>query len=174
MNETIFLRVGTASGLRRRAMRWCTQPSRVRRHQRKPSRSSAKPAGRQRHAAPGGQHDGLLCSRRWKEYRRHLRRRSELITDFQRLLRKSVGRGRRRVHHFAGQRDRLVTVAAMEEEMLLVTHPRIRWPGSSGCRPIWPSGRSCFEAVSNSRRVVDNFFLKGIDPHVMETGTWKS
>jgi DNA-binding transcriptional LysR family regulator len=67
----------------------------------------------------------------------------------------------------------LVTVPAMEEEMLLVTHPSHPLARK---RRIVPQDLAqqpfvLFEAVSNSRRIVDSFFAKeGIEPRiVMET-----
>ena len=67
----------------------------------------------------------------------------------------------------------LVTVPAMEEEMLLVAHPSHPLAKK---RRIVPQDLAqqpfvLFEAVSNSRRVVDGFFAKeGIEPRiVMET-----
>jgi DNA-binding transcriptional LysR family regulator len=67
----------------------------------------------------------------------------------------------------------LVTVPAMDEEMLLVAHPSHPLAEK---RRILPQDLAqqpfvLFEAASNSRRVVDGFFLKeGIEPRiVMET-----
>ena len=67
----------------------------------------------------------------------------------------------------------LVTVPAMEEEMLLVAHPSHPLAKK---RRIVPQDLAqqpfvLFEAVSNSRRVLDSFFAKtGIEPRiVMET-----
>jgi DNA-binding transcriptional LysR family regulator len=67
----------------------------------------------------------------------------------------------------------LITVPAMEEEMLLVAHPshplarkRRILPADLVQQPF-----VLFEAASNSRRIVDGFFVKeGIEPRiVMET-----
>src|SRR5437868_10105363 len=67
----------------------------------------------------------------------------------------------------------LVTVPAMEEEMLLVAHPSHPLARKKRIAPqdLAQQPFVLFEAVSNSRRIVDNFFLKeGIDPRiVMET-----
>jgi DNA-binding transcriptional LysR family regulator len=67
----------------------------------------------------------------------------------------------------------LVTVPAMEEEMLLVAHPSHPLAKKHRIVPqdLVQQPFVLFEAVSNSRRVVDGFFAKeGIEPRiVMET-----
>ena len=67
----------------------------------------------------------------------------------------------------------LVTVPAMEEEMLLVAHPSHPLAKKQRIVPqdLEQQPFVLFEAVSNSRRVVDSFFAKeGIEPRiVMET-----
>jgi len=67
----------------------------------------------------------------------------------------------------------LVTVPAMEEEMLLVTHPAhpLAKKKQIAAQDLAQEPFVLFEAVSNSRRVVDAFFSKErIDPRiVMET-----
>ncbi len=67
----------------------------------------------------------------------------------------------------------LVTVPALEEEMLLVAHPSHALAKKKQILPqdLAPEPFVLFEAVSNSRRVVDAFFLKErIEPRiVMET-----
>ena len=67
----------------------------------------------------------------------------------------------------------LVTVPAMEEEMLLVAHPSHPLAKKKRIVPqdLVQQPFVLFEAVSNSRKVVDGFFAKeGIEPRiVMET-----
>ncbi len=67
----------------------------------------------------------------------------------------------------------LVTVPAMEEEMLLVAHPSHPLAKKTKIVPqdLAQEPFVLFESVSNSRRVVDAFFIKeGIEPRiVMET-----
>jgi DNA-binding transcriptional LysR family regulator len=67
----------------------------------------------------------------------------------------------------------LVTVPAMEEEMLLVAHPShpLAKKRRIVAQDLAQQPFVLFEAVSNSRRIVDSFFAKeGIEPRiVMET-----
>ena len=111
-----------------------------------------------------------------QEYRRqHSLVEVKLITGpAQRLLQEIRSRrGRPRVHHVARPRAELVTMPAMEEEMMLVAHPSHPLAKKKRILPqdLAQQPFVLFEAASNSRRLVDEFFVKErIQPRiVMET-----
>src|SRR5215210_1682026 len=66
----------------------------------------------------------------------------------------------------------LVTVPAMEEEMLLVTHPSHPLAKKKKIEPrdLAQEPFVLFEAVSNSRRIVDSFFAKERIPILCQAG----